>query len=243
MSGHSHWSSIKHAKGEADAKRSQAFSKITRLIIIAVRQGGGDPEINARLRMAIEQGRKVNMPNDNIDRAIKKGLGETEGVVFEELLLEAYGPAGAAIIIECITDNRNRTINDVKSILSQNGGKLASEGSVRWMFDRKGVVIASLEKQKTEMTKDTLELEAIDQGAENLSWDDGSIEIYTKADELEKVKKGLEEKGIAIESASLDWVAKETIQAGEKEKETTEKIFEALNDNDAVQEVYSNLGS
>jgi len=242
MSGHSHWSTIKHQKGVADAKRSQAFSKITRVIILAAKQGG-DPDTNSKLKMAMEQAKKVNMPNDNIERAIKKGLGETEGEVFEEIVLEAYGPSGTALIIECITDNRNRTINEIKSILSQNGSKLASEGSVKWMFDRKGVIAANLKAQKPDATKDAIELEVIDQGAENLSWNGELIEIYTKPEELEKIKKGLEEKGILIESASLDWVAKEIINAGDKEKETIEKIFEALDDNDAVQEVYSNLSS
>jgi len=242
MSGHSHWSSIKHQKGVADAKRSQAFSKVTRVIILAAKQGG-DPNTNSKLKMAMEQARKVNMPNDNIERAIKKGLGETEGEIFEEIVLEAYGPSGTALIIECITDNRNRTINEIKSVLSQNVSKLASEGSVKWMFDRKGVIVASLKAQKPDTTKDAIELEVIDQGAENLSWNDELIEIYTKPEELEKIKKGLEEKGMVIESASLDWVAKEIINTGEKEKETIEKIFEALDDNDAVQEVYSNLGS
>ena len=242
MSGHSHWSSIKHQKGVADAKRSQAFSKVTRVIILAAKQGG-DPNTNSKLKMAMEQARKVNMPNDNIERAIKKGLGETEGEVFEEIVLEAYGPSGTALIIECITDNRNRTINEIKSILSQNGSKLASEGSVKWMFDRKGVIAVNLKAQKPDTTKDAIELEVIDQGAENLSWIDELIEIYTKPEELEKIKKGLEEKGIVVESASLGWVAKEIVNTGEKEKNIIEKTFEALNDNDAVQEVYSNLGS
>ena len=237
MSGHSHFKSIKHAKGITDAKKGKVFSKISRLISIAAKEGGGNPETNAKLRLAIEQARAVNMPKDNVQKAIDRGSGKVAGEKLEQFVFEAYGPGKIAIIIEGITDNKNRALGEIKQILNQNNGKLAGEGSVKWMFERKGAVIASSEEFK----KEDLELAAIEAGAEDIYWRDDLLDVYTKPEELEKVKKTLEEKGVKVESSSLDWIAKEMVGIAEKEKESCQKLFEALDENEAVQEIYSNL--
>jgi len=241
MSGHSHWHSIKYQKGAADAKKSRAFSKITRLIAVAAREGGNDPDTNSKLRLAIDQAKSLNMPKDNIERAIKRGTGELAGEKLEEFTFEAYGPGKIAIIIKGITNNKNRTLGEIKQILNQNGGKLASEGSVRWLFERKGAMVINSKIQMSNVKKEDLELTAIESGAEDIYWNNDFLDIYTKPSELEIVKKNLEEKEIKIESSSLDWVAKEMIDVEEKEKETCQKLFEALDENDDVQDIYSNL--
>lgn len=235
MSGHSHAKTIKHAKELTDKKKGQMFSKMARVISIAAKEGGGDPATNSKLRLAIEQAKSINMPKDNVERAIKRGTGELAGEKLEPVVFEAYGPGGIAIIIEGIADNKNRALGEIKQILSQYNGKLAGEGSVKWLFERKGALIVD-GKQKS---KDELELEAIEAGAEDIYWHDDILDIYTKPEELEKVKKSLEEKGIKIDSSSLDWVAKEMIEV--KEKETCQKLFEALDESDSVQDIYSNL--
>jgi len=235
MSGHSHFSSIKHKKAITDAKKSKVFSKMAREITLAAKEGGGDAEFNPKLRLAIERARSSNMPKDGVERAIKRGTGEIEGALLEEITLEAFGPQGIAIIIEGITDNKNRTLSEIKTILNQNKGKLAGEGAVRWMFEKKGVITVATKK------KEELELLAIESGAEDIYWKGDILDIYTKPEELEKIKKALEEKGIKPESASLDWVAKETTSLEPKDKEKAEKLFADLDENDAVQEIYSNI--
>jgi YebC/PmpR family DNA-binding regulatory protein len=239
MSGHSHFKSIKYRKGVADAKRGKAFSKLARQISVAAKERGGDPDTNSKLRIAIEQAKTLNMPKDNIERAIKRGTGELAGEKLEPVLFEAYGPGGIAIIIEGITDNKNRTLGEIKQILAQSGGKLAGGGSVKWLFERRGAITISSEIKNQK--KEELELLAIEAGAEDIYWHNSFLDIYTKPEDLEKVKKNLEEKGIAIDSASLDWVAKDMMKVGEKEKEACQKLFEALDENEAVQDIYSNL--
>ena len=242
MSGHSHFSSIKHKKAITDAKRGKIFSKIAREISIAVKEKGGNPEANSSLRLVMEKARSFNMPKDNIERAIKKGAGELAGEKLESVFFEAYGPGGIAIIIEGITDNKNRTLGEIKQVLSQNNGKLAGEGAVKWMFERKGYITINPKAQEL-ITKSEEELEilAIDAGAEDIYWRDNVLDIYTKPDEIEKVKTILEEKGIQIESIALDWMAKEEIEADQKTKDACQKLFEDLDENDAVQEVYCNI--
>ena len=232
MSGHSHAKTVARVKGSEDAKRSKAFSKMARLISVAAREGRS-PASNPKLRVAIEQAKQVNMPKENIERAIKRGTGELAGENLEEFIFEALGPGGIALIIEGITDNKNRSLGDIKQILNQYRGKLAGEGSVKWMFERKGVITAN----KT-AGKEQLELEAIEAGAEDIKEREGFIEIYTKPEELDQIKKVLEEKGIKIKDYSLDWVAKEEVETN---KETAQKLFDALDDNDAVQNIYSNI--
>jgi len=241
MSGHSHFKSIKHAKGITDAKKGKVFSKISHLISIAAKEGGGNPETNAKLRLATEQARAVNMPKDNIQRAIDRGSGKVADEKLEQFVFEAYGPRGIAIIIEGITDNKNRTLGEIKQILNQNGGKLAGEGSVRWMFEREGAIVINSKIQMSNVKKEDLELIAIEAGAEDIYWHEDFLDVYAKPEELEKVKKNLEEKGVKIDSSSLDWVAKEMVGVAEKEKESCQKLFEALDENEAVQDIYSNL--
>ena len=239
MSGHSHWASIKHKKGAADAKRSKVFSKLSREITIAAREGGGDITFNSRLRMVVEKAKSLNMPADNIDRSIKKGTGEIEGAALEPVLFEAYGPGGVSIIIEGITDNKNRTLGEIKQILQSNGGKLVVEGAVKWLFDRKGIL--SVDTTKNQKSKEDLEMAVIEAGAADTSWQDDTLEVYTAPEDLDKVQKALEGAGIAVESAMLGWIAKENVKIEEKDKEGCQKLFEELDDNDSVQEIYSNI--
>lgn len=240
MSGHSHFATIKHKKGIADAKRGKVFSKLARLITISAKEKGADPETNAGLRMVIEQSKKVNMPKENIERAIKKGTGELAGDNLEEITIEVYGPEKVAIILEGITDNKNRTIGEMKKILNQYNGKLANEGSVKWLFDKKGIITFNNEPTSPAgRDKDDLELAVIEAGADDISWDGDLLYIYTKPEELEKVKINLEEKKIEFESSVLGWIAKETIEI--PKPDSLQKLFEALDDNDDVQEIYSNL--
>jgi len=181
MSGHSHFSSIKHKKEITDAKRGKIFSKMAKLISVAAKEGGSDPNANSKLKLAIEQAKNANMPKDNIDRAIKRGTGELSSEKLEQVAFEAYGPGQTAIIIEGITDNKNRTLGEIKQILSQNNGKLAGEGSVKWLFERKGAIIIDPQLQKEQLKdKEKLELEAIEAGAENIYWHDDILDIYTK---------------------------------------------------------------
>ncbi len=242
MSGHSHFKTIMHKKGAEDKKRGQIFSKLSRLISVAAREGA-DPEMNPKLKQALEEAKKFRLPKDNIEKAIKRGTGELKREAkLEEVVFEAYGPGGIALIIEGITDNKNRTLAEVKQILNQNNGKLAGEGSVKWLFERKGCLIVDLKLQNEDLrNKEKLELQAIETGAEDIYWHNSILDVYTKPGSLEKVKKNLEEKQIKIESSSLDWVAKEMIAVGEKEKEACQKLFEALDENEAVQDIYSNL--
>ena len=242
MSGHSHWHSIKYQKTVADQKRGKIFSKISREISVAAKEKGDSPESNPSLRIAIEKAKKMNMPKDNIERAIKRGTGELEGASLETVVFEAYGPGGTALIIEGITDNKNRTLSEIKQILSQGNGKLADEGSVKWLFERKGCITVDYSSQYPDsQTREGLELKAIEAGAEDICWHDDFLDIYTTPEDLEKVKINLEEKNIQIERASLDWRAKEEIEVDQKTEESCEKLFESLDENDSVQEIYSNL--
>ena len=190
MSGHSKWASIKHQKGVADARRGQLFTKLTREIIVAVREGGSNPESNFRLRLAVQKARDNNMPLDNIERSIKKGSGELEGVSLTELVLEGYGPNGTAILVNALSDNRNRTIQDVRSIFSRHNGSLGENGCVAWLFDSKGLI-----RVKTDnLDADDLALNAIDAGADDVKVESGYVEVYTKPEELEIVRSALEKK-------------------------------------------------
>jgi len=236
MSGHSHAKTVMATKMANAAKRGKIFSKFGRLITIAAKDGG-DPAKNSKLKAAIDQAKDFNMPKENIERAIKKGTGELAGEALEEVTFEGFGPGGIALIIEGITDNSNRALSEVKVILNQNGGKMAGEGAVRWMFDRKGAITVKPENK----TKEEVEMLAIECGADDVKWYGEELEIYTKPEDLEKVKRAVEEKGLKIENSSLDYVAKEEVAVGEKEKEQAEKLFEALDENDAVNNVYSNL--
>ena len=239
MSGHSHARTIKHQKTITDQRRGQMFSKMARVISVAVKEGGPNPETNSKLRLVFEMAKKINMSKENVERAIRRGSGENEEGKLEEVSFEAYGPAGIAIIITGITDNKNRTLGEVKQILGQCGGKLSGEGSVKWLFEKKGCIIITINENLKD--KEKLEMAAIEAGAEDIYWQENVLDIYTKPELLEKVKKNLETKNIKIDSASLDWVAKEEVSVDEKTKEACQKLFEALDENEAVQEIYSNL--
>jgi len=240
MSGHSHFKTIKHKKAITDQKRGKIFSKFARQISVAAREKGSDPETNSNLKLVVEKAKSFNMPKDNIERAIKKGVGELKGAQLESVTYEAYGPGGIAIIIEGITDNKNRALGEIKQILNQNKGKLAGQGSVKWLFERKGTITVPIQ-QTTAITREDLELKSIEVGAEDIFWGDDMLDIFIKIEDLEKAKKNLESQGVNIDSASLDWMAKEEIPVGEKEKNDCQKLFEALDENDNVQEIYSNL--
>ena len=236
MSGHSKWSSIKHQKGIADARRGQLFTKLTREIIVAVRQGGSDPETNFRLRLAIQKARDNNMPHDNIERSIKRGSGDTEGASLVELFLEGYGPSGAAILVQALTDNRNRTLQDVRNIFSRNGGSLGESGCVAWLFDSRGLIRVETNDLDTE----ELALQAIDAGAEDVNIENAQMEIYTKQAELEAVKVTLEQKNMPITSTELSMVPKTTVALEEKAALQTLKLLDKLEELDEVQYVSSN---
>ena len=236
MSGHSKWSSIKHQKGVADARRGQLFTKLTREIIVVVREGGSNPESNFRLRLAVQKARDNNMPLDNIERSIKKGSGELEGVSLTELVLEGYGPNGTAILVNALSDNRNRTIQDVRSIFSRHNSSLGENGCVAWLFDSKGLIRVKADN----LDADELALNAIDAGADDVKVESGYVEIYTKPEELEMVRSALEEKNIAIDSAELSMVPKTVVQLDEKAALQTLRLLDKLEELDEVQHVSSN---
>lgn len=241
MSGHSHAKTVMATKMANDAKKGKIYSKYGRLITIAVKEGGGsgDPEKNSKLKTAIEQAKSMNMPKENIERAIKRGTGELAGEALVSVFYEGFGPGGTALIIEGFTDNTNRTLGEVRTILNQNGGKLAGEGAVKWMFEQKGVITISAGGK----TKDEMEMIAIDLGADDVRWHDNILDIYTKPEDFETVKKAIETKGLKIDSASIDLIPKEEIVLSEKEKAAAERLFEALDENDAVNDIYSNIKS
>lgn len=236
MSGHSKWATIKRKKGALDAKRGKMFTKLIKELTIAAREGGGDPGANPRLRLAVDNAKAANMPQDNIERAIKKATGELEGVTYLELTYEGYGPAGVAMLVEVATDNKNRIVAEVRHLFSKYGGSMGETGSVAWMFDRKGVI--SLPKQgKSE--DDVMEI-ILDAGAEDLQSDDEFFEIQTPLESFEPVRKSLADKELSIENASLQWIAKNTVPVSGDEAEKVMKLIEALEDNDDVQNVFSN---
>ena len=239
MSGHSKWASIKHKKGAADAKRGRIFTKLIKEITIAARQGGGDPDANPRLRLCIQKAKDSNMPADNIDRAVKKGTGELEGVNYEEITYEAYGTSGVALIIECLTDNKNRTISDVKSILTKRGGNMATPGAVGWIFENKGYFAVKKDTVEEEKLMDIV-LEA---GAEDLKTEEKEVfEIYSAAEEYENVRKALEDKGVKIESSELTMIPKNTIKIDKiEDAKKLLKLIDAIEDNEDVQNVYANF--
>lgn len=237
MSGHSHFKTVAATKNANDAKKGKIFSKMARVITIAVKDRGPDVASNIQLKAAIEKAKEFNMPKENIERAIKKGTGELAGEVLEEVSFEAFGPGGIAMIIEGITDNKNRALGEIKGVLSQYEGKMAGEGAVKWMFEKRGSMIVNSEGK----SKEELELLIIEVGAEYMSWQNSAIEVYTKPKDLEKIKKILGEKGLKIEDSSLGWFAKEEVAISDRDKEKAQKIFQALNESDAVQDIYSNL--
>jgi len=238
MSGHSKWSSIKHKKGAADAKRGQIFTKLIKEITTAARIGGGDPDANSRLRVAILQAKAENMPKDNIERAVKKGIGALEGAEsYEEYIYEGYGPGGVAILIEALTDNKKRTTADVRHILSRLNGNLGEAGCVSWLFQKKGYI--SFDKKLVDEDK-VMEL-ALDTGAEDISDDGNVIEVVTAPSDFEKIKKTFDEENIQYMVAEISMVPQTSVKLEGKNAETMLKLMEALEDSDDVQKVYANF--
>jgi len=237
MSGHSKWANIKHKKGAEDARRGKVFTKVVKEIIVAARFGGGDPSANPRLRTVLLKAKSVNLPKDNIERAIKKGIGELEGVDYEELSYEGYGPGGAAILLESLTDNKNRTVADIRHIFSKHNGNLGENGCVAWMFDKKGwfAVAKSVADEETLMTV------TLDAGAEDIKDDDEeNFEIITAPDDFEAVKAALDESQIAYLDAEVTMLPQTNVSLKEKEAEQMLKLMDALEDNDDIQKVYTN---
>jgi len=238
MSGHSKWANIKRRKAAVDAQKGRIFTKLTREIIVAARQGGGNPESNMRLKTAIEKARAANLPMENIQRAIARGTGELEGVTYEELVYEGFGPGGVAVIVDAMTDNRNRTTSDVRHIFQKHGGNLGETGSVAWMFDRKGVITVNADAVK--VGEDGMLLLAADAGAEDVTLEDGVFEITTAAGDLEKVRAALEQQGIPVESAEVTRVPKTTVSLSGEIAEKVLRLADALEEHDDVQDVFIN---
>jgi len=236
MSGHSKWAQIKHKKAATDAKKSKIFSKLAAAITVAAREGGGDPDKNPKLRLAIDKARSFNMPSDNIERAIKRGIGALEGAQLEELIFEAYGPNGHPLLITAITDNRNRTLAEVKHILNKYGGKLGAEGSVKWMFDLKGKIILN----KDSLTEDE-ELKLIEAGVEDIKKEDDNIVLYTKPENLYQTQKICSEMNFSILESSLDFIPKNIEKISEDEKAIYEKLFDELDDQSEVKDIFSTI--
>lgn len=238
MSGHSKWSTIKRAKGAADAKRGQLFTKLAKELIVAVRQGGSsDPEMNFQLRMAIQRAKDSNMPSDSIDRAIKKGSGESSGQEqVAEVFYEGYGPGGTAILLQTFTDNKNRTVSDVRSTFTKCGGNLSEAGAVAWQFDQKGVVVVDSDSDNAE----DLALVAIDSGADDFETIEDTIHIYSSPEMLEQIRQSLQDFGASVRSLELSMLPKNTITLDIKTAKQTLRLLDTLEDLDDVQKVFSN---
>ncbi len=238
MSGHSKWSTIKRAKGANDAKRGALFTKVAREVMVAARTGGGDPDANFRLRLAMDKARSVNMPLDNIKRAIERATGTAEGEQFEEIVYEGYGPGGVAILVEAATDNRNRTASDIRSMFTKAGGQLAGSGAVAWQFEPRGLItIAALGRDV-----DDVALAAIDAGASDVDTSDASvIEVYTEPADLERVRKALEGSRIPVDSAESAMIAKSTVAVDAQRARQNLRLIEMLEDLDDVQRVTANF--
>lgn len=238
MSGHSKWANIKHKKEKTDKLKGKAFTRVTREIMVAAREGGSDPNGNFRLRLAMDKAREVNMPNENIQRAIKRGTGEIEGADYEEIMYEGYGPGGVAVLIEILTDNRNRTAGDIRYIFSKHGGNLGESGCVSWMFEQKGLILVG--RSGTNLSEDDLMMIALDAGAQDAEASEDGFEITSATGDLEIVRKALEAQGLKIESAETTMIPKTSVAVSGKEAAQLIRLVDALEENDDVQNVYTN---
>lgn len=238
MSGHSKWANIKHKKGKADAVRGKIFTKIGRELAIAVKEGGGDPGVNGKLRDVIAKAKANNMPNDTVLRSIKKAAGEAGGVTYEEITYEGYAPGGVAVICEIVTENRNRTASEVRHIFDKNGGQLGTTGSVNYIFDHKGVLLV---ERGPGMNEDELMMQALEAGAQDVQSYEDSFEIYTAADDFSAVREALERQGMSFLSAQRSRIPQTTIEIDDEETlQKVQKLLEMLDDNEDVMEVYHN---
>ena len=237
MSGHSKWSTIKHKKGAADAKRGKTFTKVIKEITVAARIGGGDVDGNPRLRLAVQKAKEVNMPQENVTRAIKKGTGELEGIQYEETSYEGYGPGGVAIFMEVMTDNKNRTVGELRATLGKNGGNMGENGCVAWIFEQKGIItVKTSEKDEDEL----LEL-VINASGDNMQTIDDYYEITTSVESFESVRKAIEDANINTQSAELTRIPQNTVNVEEKNCKSLLRLMDMLEDHDDIQKVYSNF--
>jgi len=237
MSGHSKWSTIKHKKAKTDAQRGKIFTKLIKEITVSAKTGGGDENTNAALRSAIATAKAANMPSANIERAIKRGTGELPGVVYENIVYEGYGPGGTALLIEVLTDNKNRTVADIRHYLSKHNGSLGESGCVAWNFEKKGLITVDA----SEISEEELFELVLEAGAEDMRKEDDSFEIVSETNSFEEVKRALTDRKIAIQSAELTMYPKNTVKVGEKEAEQLLKLMDVLEDHDDVDNVYSNF--
>ena len=237
MSGHSKWSTVKRKKGLTDARRGKIFSKLIKEITVAVRLGGGDPDANPRLRAAIAVAKAENMPKGNIERAIKKGAGGQEGAAYDEVYYEGYGPGGAAVLVESLTDNKKRTVADIRHIFSKSGGGLGEAGCVAWMFEKRGLFMF----EKGSIDEETLMEATLDAGAEDIRDEEGTFEVITSPEDFEQVKKALDERSLGYVLAEITMIPKSTVKLEGKEAEQTLRLMDSLEDFDDVQKVYSNF--
>lgn len=237
MSGHSHWATIKHKKGAADAKKGKMFSKIAKDLMQAAKEGGGDPKMNGKLALAMEKAKGCNMPKENVERAIKKGTGELQGEAYAEITYEGYGPGGVAIIVDTLTDNKNRTVPELRKMFESKGGSLGATNSVAWIFERKGVIVLPT----SAISEDDLMGVALDAGAENIETEGESFIVTTAPEDLDKVKAALEAKKLPLQSAETSRVAKNYVKVQETEEKKVLELIEALDSHDDVQQVHFNL--
>ncbi len=239
MAGHSKWAQIKHKKAVVDARKGKLFSKLSREISVAAKLGGGDPEKNPRLRTAIEKAKEANMPSENIKRAIMKGTGELPGTTYEEAIYEGYGPGGVALMIEVLTDNKNRTVSEIRHIMSKHGGSMGEAGCVSWMFEKKGYILV----EKSKVSEEELMTVALEAGAEDLKNDpqEENYEIITAPEDLNKVKSAIESAGITVALSEITMLPKNYISLNEKDADQMLRLLEALEDHDDVQNVYANF--
>lgn len=236
MSGHSKWATTKRKKAAIDAKRGKIFTKLIKEITIAAREGGGDPDGNPRLRLAVDNAKSANMPQDNIERAIKKATGELEGQVYHELTYEGYGPGGIAFMVEVATDNKNRAVAEVRHVFTKYGGSLGETNSVAWMFDKKGVITLAKEGK----TEDEILEVILDKGAEDIQTEEEFFEVYTPLEGFDNVRKALQNNNYKVENASLQWIAKNEVDTSGEDAEKVMNMIEGLEDCDDVQNVYTN---
>jgi len=237
MSGHSKWSSIKHRKGAADAKRGRIFGRLIREIMVAARLGGGDPDANPRLRTAIAAAKTQNMPKDNIERAIKKGTGELEGITFEDVVYEGYGPGGVAVLLEVLTDNKQRAVADIRHMFSKNGGSLGESGCVSWLFEKKGLIIL----EKGSVDEDRLLDAALEAGAEDVKEEETTLSIITTVPQFEAVKEAIVKADLKYNVAEISMIPKGTVKLEDKKAEQMIRLMQSLEDCDDIQHVYANF--
>lgn len=238
MAGHSKWNNIKHRKGKADAQKGKIFAKVAKEIIVAAKHGGGDPDTNFALRMALDKARSVNTPNENINRAIQRGLGAGEGDNYDEFSYEGFGPGGVAVMVDLLSDNRNRTASDIRHLFSKHGGNMGENGCVAYLFDKKGLIV--IDREQEERSEDEMLLLALEAGAEDLQVEDESFEVVTAPTDLESVRSFLTEQGITIASAELTMIPQTMVAVDGEVAEKVLKLLDALEDHDDAQNVYTN---